>query len=103
MTKLKIFQENKIETIFLIMDTTQIQSKTCVEHIEQVIDKSLINYTNSLWIYYIFCMWGLYIVNIVKSIWENQIKKLLTFGRIYGYVRFNFLISIIGFKYKQGI
>ena len=48
MTKLKIFQENKIETIFLIMDTTQIQSKTCVEHIEQVIDKSLINYTNSL-------------------------------------------------------
>ena len=30
-------------------------------------------------------------------------KKLLTFGRTYGYVRFDFSISVIGFKYVQGI
>ena len=56
------------------------QSKTCVEHIEQVIDKSLIILLIPLWIYYLFfCIWGLYVVNIIKSMWESQIKKLLTF------------------------
>ena len=51
------------------------QSKTCVEHIAQVIDKSLINSTNSSLIYYIFCIWALYILNIIKSVWEVKSRK----------------------------
>ena len=51
----------KKKQFFLYWIRHRYQSKTCVEHIEQVIDKSLINSTNPLWIYYIFCIWGLYV------------------------------------------
>ena len=38
-------------------------------------------------------------INIVKSLWQS----FNIFGRIYGYVRFNFSISVTGFKYMQKI
>ena len=77
------------------------QSKTYVEHIEQVIDKSLINSTNSSMNLLYFSIWG-YVLNIVKSAWEVKSRKFKFFGRVYGHVRFNFSVSIIGFTYMQG-
>ena len=50
------------------------QSKTYVEHIEQVIDKSLINSTNSSMNLLYFSIWG-YVLNIVKSAWEVKSRK----------------------------
>ena len=56
--------------------------------------------------YYIFCVWELYDVNIVISIWESQTKKLLTvdgYSPMHGDIKFDISISIIGFKYVQRI
>ena len=54
------------------------QTKTYVEHIEQVIDKSLINSTNSSMNLLYFCIWGL-CFKYCKKCMRSQIKKTLTF------------------------
>ena len=69
------------------------QSKTCVEHIEQVIDKSLINSTNSPMNLPYFLHTRVICFKYCKKFMRSQIKKILFFGRIYGYVRFNFDIG----------
>ena len=47
---------------------TQIPVKTCVEYIQQVIDKSLINPTNSSMNLYFLHVRVLYVSNIVKNV-----------------------------------
>ena len=60
---------------FLYWIRHRYQSKTCVEHIQQVIDKLLINPINS----------SMYEKRIRKANQEN----FNLFGRVYGHVRFN--------------
>ena len=80
------------------------QSKTCVEHNEQVIDKSLINSTNSL----MNLLYFLYLRVICCKYCKKYMRKsnqetFNCFGRIYEHVRFNFSISVLEFKYMQRI
>ena len=63
-TESNIFLKKK-KQFFLYRIRHRYQSKTCVEHIEQVIDKSLTNSTN--------CIWGLYVLNIAKN--EREVKS----------------------------
>ena len=60
------------------------QSKTCVEHIEQVIDKSLINSTNSFMnlLSIIFCK--LFYKYCKKYMRKSNQETFNFFGRIYG-------------------
>ena len=51
------------------------QSKTCVEHIEQVIRKSSINSPNSPMNLLYFCIWRLYTLNIAKSVLEFKSRN----------------------------
>ena len=83
---------------FLYWIRHRYQSKTCVEHIQQVIDKSLINPTNS-------SMNLLYFLH-VRVICFQYCKKRMRksnqgnfnfFGRIYGHV--SLTITVIGFKH----
>ena len=40
---------------------------------------------------------------MLSILYENSNKKKINFfGRIYGHMRFNFSISVIGFKFMQG-
>ena len=68
----------KKKQFFLYWIRHRYQSKTCVEHIEQVIDKSLINSTNSsmnlLYFLHMRVIWFKYSKKCVRS----QIKKILT-------------------------
>ena len=79
----------KKKQFFLYWIRHRYQSKTCVEHIEQVIDKSLINSTNSF-------MNLLHFLHM-RVICSKYCKKFLAksnqetfnfFGRIYGHFRF---------------
>ena len=80
------------------------KSKTCVEHIEQLIDISLINSTNSfmnlLYFLHMRVLYCKYCKNYVRK--SNQ-ETFDFFGRIFGHIRIGFLISVIGFKYVQRI
>ena len=33
---------------------------------------------------------------------KSNLENFILFGQIYGHVKFNFSISIVGFKYMQG-
>ena len=55
------------------------QSKTCIEHIEQVIDKSLINFTNSSMNVLYFLHMRVICFKYCKKCMRSQIKKTLTF------------------------
>ena len=55
------------------------QSKTCVDHIEQMIDKSLINSTNPLWNLLYFLHMRVICFRYCKKCVRSQIKKILTF------------------------
>ena len=55
------------------------QSKTCVEHIEQVTDKSLINSTNSFMNFLYFVHMRVICFKYCKKCITSQIKKILTF------------------------
>ena len=88
---------------FLYWIRHRYQSKTCVEHIEQVIDKSLINSTNSSMNLLYFLHMRVICFKYCKKVYEKSNQENFNFfGRIYGHVMFNFLISEIGFKYMQG-
>ena len=79
------------------------QSKTCVEHIQQVIDKSLINPTNSSMNLYFLHVRVICFQYCKKRMRKSNQENFNFFGRIYGHVRFIFSISVIGFKYMQRI
>ena len=59
---------------FLYWMRHRYQSKTCVEHIKQGIDKPY-----KFFYEFIFFACEGYVFNIEKNIWESQIKKILTF------------------------
>ena len=65
------------------------QSETCVEHIEQVIDKSLINYTNSFMNLLILHMRVIY-CKYCKKYMRKSNQETVNF--------FIFSISVIDFK-----
>ena len=69
----------KKKQFFLYWIQHRYQSKTCVEHIEQLIDKSLINSTNSsMNLLYVLRM-KVIIFKYCKNCMKSQIKKILTF------------------------
>ena len=66
------------------------QSKTCIEHIEQVIDKSLINPTNSsMNLLYFLHVRVICFQYCKKRMRKSNQENFNFFGRIYGHVRFN--------------
>ena len=80
------------------------KSKTCVEHIEQVIDKSLINSTDSFMnLLYFLHMRVICCKCCKKYVRKSNQETFNFFGRIYGHVEFDFSILVIGFKYVQRI
>ena len=101
LNRIKDFLKKK--QFFLYWTPNRYQSKTCVEHIEQVIDKSLINSTNSSMNLLYFLHMRVICFKYCKKVYEKSNQENLNFfGRIYGYVMFNFSISVIVFKYMQG-
>ena len=69
----------KKKQFFLYWIQHRYQSKTCVEHIEQLIDKSLINSTNSsMNLLYVLRM-KVIIFKYCKNCMKSQIKKILIF------------------------
>ena len=80
------------------------KSKACVEHIEQFIDKSLINSINSFMnLLYFLHMRVICCKYCKKYVRKSNQETFNFFGRIFGHVRIGFLISVIGFKYVQRI
>ena len=73
------------------------QSKTCVEHIQQVIDKSLINPTNSSMNLY-FLHVRVICFQYCKKRMRSQIKKILTF-LVESMDMSGLTITVIGFKH----
>ena len=69
----------KKKKIFLYWIRHRYQSKTCVEHIEQAIDKSLINSTNSSMNLLRFLHMRVICFKYCKRCMRNQIKKILSF------------------------
>ena len=75
---------------FLYWIRHRYQSKTCVEHIQQVIDKSLINPTNSSMNLYFLHVRVICFQYCKKRMRKSNQENFNFFGRIYGHVRFNF-------------
>ena len=69
----------KKKQFFLYWIRHRYQSKTCVEHIEQVIDKSLINSTNSSMNLLYFLPMRVICFKYCKKCVTSQIKKILAF------------------------
>ena len=74
---------------FLYWIRHRYQSKTCVEHIQQVIDKSLINPTNSSMNLYFLHVRVICFQYCKKRMRKSNQENFNFFGRIYGHVRFN--------------
>ena len=75
------------ETIFLIRH--RYQSIACVEHIQQVIDKSLINTTNSSMNLHFLHVRVICFQYCKKRMRKSNQENVSFFGRIYEHVRFN--------------
>ena len=90
----------KKKQFFLNWIRHKYQSNTCVEHIEQVLDKSSINSTNSsMNLLYFLYMRVICFEYCKKCMRKSNQENFNFFGQIYGHVRYNFSISVIGFKY----
>ena len=77
LTESKLFFEKK--TFFLYCIRHRYQSKTSVEHIEQVIDISLINSTDSSMNLLYFLHMSVIYFTYYKKCTRSQIKKILTY------------------------
>ena len=66
-----------------------------------MIDKSLINPTNSSMNLYFLHVRVICFQYCKKRMRKSNQEDFNFFGRIYGHVRFNFTISVIGFRYMQ--
>ena len=83
----------KKKQFFLYLIQHRYQPKTSVEHIEQVIDKSLINSTNSSMNLLYFLHMRVICFKYYKKVYEKSNQENFNFfGRIYAHVRFTFLI-----------
>ena len=65
------------------------ESKTCVEHIQQVVDKLLISPTNSYINLYFSHVSVICFQYYKKRMRKSNQENFNFFGRIYGHVRFN--------------
>ena len=79
------------------MDTTQIPVKNLCEHIEQVIDKSLINPTNSSMNLYFLHVRIICFQYCKKRMRKSNQENFNFFDRIYGHVMLT--ITVTGFKH----
>ena len=86
---------------FLYWIRHRYQSKTCVEHIQQVIDKSLINPTNSSMNLYFLHVRVICFQYCKKRMRKSNQENFNFFGRIYGHVRFNFSIIFSSHRLKK--
>ena len=87
LNRIKDFLKKK--QFFLYWTPNRYQSKTCVEHIEQVIDKSLINCTNSSMNLLYFLHMRVICFKYCKKVYEKSNQENFNFfGRIYGHVKF---------------
>ena len=87
LNRIKYFLVKK--QFFLYWIRHRYQSKTCVEHIQQVTDKSLINPTNSSMNLYFLHVRVIYFQYCKKRMRKSNEESFNFFGQTYAHVRFN--------------